>query len=286
MSAQQRPIHHIHTLMHKCNVICRSLRGSLRVRRPGRGRPPHPLGRGERHSHRRQREDGGVGDAPRGHSKARPDVARERILSEARGESCRGGGRTPHPSGRSGFSGTLARARRLLLLAGTISSSLRQVMHLPGHSPGSIALHDAAAGVVATGDTVYETDGEGGPLQRPFSNFFTFILGSPFLLPMRLGGFQCLGHSNWTICSPLSPFCSEIFPTFSLSYWGANSYYPRGLIMGDYCTPPRGTMEIMLPEGHIMPPEGCIILPEGLCRPEVEEARGQDNAPRGWHNVA
>ena len=45
-------------------------------------------------------------------------------------------------------------------------------------------------------------------------------------------GFQCLGHSNWTICSPLSPFCSEIFQTFSLSYWGANSYYPRGLILG------------------------------------------------------
>ena len=44
-------------------------------------------------------------------------------------------------------------------------------------------------------------------------------------------GFQCLGHSNWTICSPLSPFCSEIFPTFSLSYWGAHSYYPRGPIM-------------------------------------------------------
>ena len=34
-------------------------------------------------------------------------------------------------------------------------------------------------------------------------------------------GFQCLGHSSWTICRPLSPFCSEIFPTFSLSYWGA-----------------------------------------------------------------
>ena len=70
----------------------------------------------------------------------------------------------------------------------------------------------------------------------------------PFLLPQRANngkreilptpemdeteGFQCLGHSNWTTCSPLSPFCSEIFPTFSLSYWGANSYYPRGLIMG------------------------------------------------------
>ena len=80
-----------------------------------------------------------------------------------------------------------------------------------------------------------------------FSNFFTFILGSPFLLPQRANfgswenfpppnmdeteGFECLGHSNWTICSPLSHFCSEIFPTFSLSYWGAHSYYPRGLIM-------------------------------------------------------
>ena len=78
-------------------------------------------------------------------------------------------------------------------------------------------------------------------------NFFHFILGSQFLLPQRANngswenfpfpnmdkteGFQCLGHSNWTMCSPLSPFCSEKFPTFSLSYWGANSYYPRGLIM-------------------------------------------------------
>ena len=24
-------------------------------------------------------------------------------------------------------------------------------------------------------------------------------------------GFQYLGHSNWTICSPLSHFCSDIF---------------------------------------------------------------------------
>ena len=75
------------------------------------------------------------------------------------------------------------------------------------------------------------------------SNFFTFILGSQFLLPQRANngkreilatsnldeteGFQCLGHSNWTTCSPLSPFCSEMFPTFSLSYWGANSYPPK-----------------------------------------------------------
>ena len=79
-------------------------------------------------------------------------------------------------------------------------------------------------------------------------NFFPFILGSPFLLPQRANfgswenfpspnmddteGFQCLGHSNWTIYGPLSPFYSDIFPTFSLSSCGANSYYSRGLIMG------------------------------------------------------
>ena len=40
-------------------------------------------------------------------------------------------------------------------------------------------------------------------------------------------GFQCFWHSNWTICSLLSCFCPKQFPTFSLSYWGANSYYPR-----------------------------------------------------------
>ena len=81
-----------------------------------------------------------------------------------------------------------------------------------------------------------------------FSNFFHFILGSQLLLPQRANfgswenfpfpnmdeteGIECLGHSNWTICSPLSHFCPEIFSTFSLSYWGANSYYPRGLILG------------------------------------------------------
>ena len=32
-----------------------------------------------------------------------------------------------------------------------------QVLHLPGHSPGSIALHDQDAGVLATGDTLYQT---------------------------------------------------------------------------------------------------------------------------------
>ena len=45
-------------------------------------------------------------------------------------------------------------------------------------------------------------------------------------------GFGCLGHSNWTICSLLSHFCSHIFAPYSLSYWEASSYYPRGPITG------------------------------------------------------
>ena len=45
------------------------------------------------------------------------------------------------------------------------------------------------------------------------------------------GGFQCLGHSNWTICSPLHLSLLENFLIFSLSYWEAYSYYPRGLIL-------------------------------------------------------
>ena len=47
-------------------------------------------------------------------------------------------------------------------------------------------------------------------------------------------GYHCLGHSNWTICSLFSPICSGKFPPFALSYWEANSYYPRcrGPIIG------------------------------------------------------
>ena len=42
---------------------------------------------------------------------------------------------------------------------------------------------------------------------------------------------ECLGHSNRTICSPLSPFSSDKFPFVTSLYWEANPYYPRGLIV-------------------------------------------------------
>ena len=48
---------------------------------------------------------------------------------------------------------------------------------------------------------------------------------------VETGGFECLGHSNWTICSPLSPSSFWNFQFVSILYWEANSYYPRGLIV-------------------------------------------------------
>ena len=44
--------------------------------------------------------------------------------------------------------------------------------------------------------------------------------------------YQLARHSNLTICNSLSGFCPEIFPSFEPSYWEANSFYPRGPIMG------------------------------------------------------
>ena len=77
-------------------------------------------------------------------------------------------------------------------------------------------------------------------LFRYFCNFYTFILGGQFwekgILPTpklnEIKGLQCLGHSNWTTCRPLSHFCSDIFPTFTHSYWGTISYYHSRAING------------------------------------------------------
>ena len=46
------------------------------------------------------------------------------------------------------------------------------------------------------------------------------------------------------------------------------------------------TMEINLPEGHIIPPEGCIILPFGRLDLRSTASLRQDHASRGWNNVA
>jgi len=48
-----------------------------------------------------------------------------------------------------------------------------EVLHTPGHSPGGICLHDAAAGVVFSGDTLFA--GGPGATGRTFSDFPTII---------------------------------------------------------------------------------------------------------------
>ena len=72
-------------------------------------------------------------------------------------------------------------------------------------------------------------------LYRKFSNFWLLYWGRPipyYPRKMRkwnspnLGetqDFGCLGHSNWTICSPLSQFCTENFPTFDF-YTGEGQF--------------------------------------------------------------
>ena len=51
--------------------------------------------------------------------------------------------------------------------------TLLRVLHTPGHSPGSCCLHDAALGVVFTGDTLFA--GGPGATGRSFSDFGTII---------------------------------------------------------------------------------------------------------------
>ena len=47
-----------------------------------------------------------------------------------------------------------------------------------------------------------------------------------------------------------------------------------------------GPIEIILPSGHIIPPLGCIILPSGRLDLRSTASLRQDNASRGWNNVA
>ncbi|MEO5679426.1 MAG: MBL fold metallo-hydrolase [Acidimicrobiales bacterium] len=53
-----------------------------------------------------------------------------------------------------------------VLTTGTV---FLEVLHTPGHSPGGVSLHDAAGGVVFSGDTLFE--GGPGATGRSFSDF-------------------------------------------------------------------------------------------------------------------
>ena len=60
---------------------------------------------------------------------------------------------------------------------------------------------------------------------------------------------ECLGHSNWTICSLSNQFCSLEFTTFSLLYWGHFLIIPRE--KGILPTPIMDVTEVIQSLGHI-----------------------------------
>ena len=83
-------------------------------------------------------------------------------------------------------------------------------------------------------------------------------------------GFQCLGHSNWTLCSLLSQFCSPNFPPFSLSYWRPI------LITPDSGRLKMGKMEISQPEWHTR------VLVPGAFKLDHLSQFCSENFPRFW----
>ena len=96
--------------------------------------------------------------------------------------------------------------------------------------------------------------------------------------------------SNWIICTPLNPFCPAKFPSFSPSCWEANSYYPRGPIMGKGNSPDSKTE---LDIGHSNRTicrtfsQFCLLEPEHhtvrRCRTRARHSRwwcGRRNAVR------
>ena len=103
---------------------------------------------------------------------------------------------------------------------------------------------------------------------------------------------HCTVHKPWNLSQTPSLFAnreefgSTVFQTTMVCEHTLEKQLPSQKeqnrknqgIMGDYCAPARGTMEIMRPEGHIMPPEGCIMLPEG-CRRPAAEMKGDDFLP-------
>jgi len=73
-----------------------------------------------------------------------------------------------------------------------------KVIHLPGHSPGSISVHDEQNGVIATSDTLYQTDGELIDWY-PGSNATHMLQSVNRLLELNLGGsVSCVlpGHND------------------------------------------------------------------------------------------
>ena len=116
-----------------------------------------------------------------------------------------------------------------------------------------------------------------------FSNYFTFILGSPFLLPQRANnqkrefsklqrwmkqrGFSARGIQTGPFASCWVTFLQTNFQLFPLSYWGAHSYYRRGPIIRKGNSPNsrdgwnRGvSVHGAFKQGHLHPVESLLFI--------------------------
>ena len=89
-----------------------------------------------------------------------------------------------------------------------MGGTLLQVWHTPGHSPGGVCLHLAEAGVVFTGDTLFQ--GGPGATGRSYSSFPTIIESLRRLfLYMPAETVVHTGHGDSTTIGAESPHVEE-----------------------------------------------------------------------------
>jgi glyoxylase-like metal-dependent hydrolase (beta-lactamase superfamily II) len=82
------------------------------------------------------------------------------------------------------------------------------VLHTPGHTPGGVCLHDAAAGIVFSADTLFK--GGPGATGRSFSDFPTIIESiRTRLLPLPPDTVVHTGHGDSTTIGAEAPHLDE-----------------------------------------------------------------------------
>lgn len=90
-----------------------------------------------------------------------------------------------------------------------VAGKTLSVLHVPGHSPGSVSLYSADLGVVFTGDTLF--NGGPGATGRSFSDFGTIIDSiSKRLLTLPAGTIVHTGHGDDTSIEAEAPHVSEL----------------------------------------------------------------------------
>ena len=90
----------------------------------------------------------------------------------------------------------------------TVAGESLWVLHTPGHSPGGCCLHDAASGLLFSGDTLFH--GGPGATGRSFSSFETIIESIRTKL-LRLPGSTVVhtGHGDDTTLGQEAPHLDE-----------------------------------------------------------------------------